>query len=91
MVGGSPTGILRGSKKKLVGQSLFSFKKISGNVWNSLIFDFWHTFFGQTQINLEQWSMVGGSPTGILTGSEEKLVERSLVLQKYFKKMCKIR
>ena len=35
--------------------------------------------------------MVGGSPTGISTGSEEKLVGQSLFLQKYFKKMCKIR
>ena len=50
---------------------------------NSLIFDFWRNFFGQTQIDLEQWSMVGGRPTGISTGSEEKLVERSLFLQKY--------
>ena len=83
MVGGSPTGILRGSKEKLVVRSLFSFNFFSGNVWNLVIFDFWHTFFGQTQIDLEQWSMVGGSPTGISTGSEEKLVERSLFLQKY--------
>ena len=35
--------------------------------------------------------MAGGSPTGILTGSEEKLVGWSLFLQKYFQKMCKIR